>query len=217
MARHIFYWVAKTFFRIVFTLYNRLEIRGLDKVPRGVTLIVASNHSSYIDPPLLGGVFPGRLRYLAKESLFRNSIFGFLISALGATSVAREDSQRAGAVLKLLLRVLAGGESVLIFPEGTRSSDGKLKPLEGGAAFLSVKSGVPIQPVYILGSSRGWPPHKAFPRPAKVIVSFGSPIYPDQAEAEGEKRRREIVMESLERELHSLERGDSDDRSGPPT
>jgi 1-acyl-sn-glycerol-3-phosphate acyltransferase len=213
MAHHIFYWIAKTFFRIVFTLYNRLEIRGLDKVPCGATLILASNHSSYIDPPLLGGVFPGRLRYLAKESLFRNPVFGFLISALGATSVAREDSQRAGAVLKLLLRVLAGGESVLIFPEGTRSPDGKLKALEGGAAFLSVKAGVPVQPVYISGSDRVWPPHKSFPRPSKVVVSFGSPIYPDLAE--GEKRRREIVMESLERELHSLERGDCDDRPGP--
>ncbi|MDR3255228.1 MAG: 1-acyl-sn-glycerol-3-phosphate acyltransferase [Synergistaceae bacterium] len=206
MARKIFYWITKIFFRIVFTLYNRLEIRGLDKVPRGAVLIVASNHSSYIDPPLLGGLFPGRLKYLAKESLFRNPVFGFLISSLGAMPVTRENSQNAGVVLKLLLKELASGESILIFPEGSRSADGKLKPLEGGAAFLSVKSGAPLQPVYISGSSRVWPPGGSFPRPSKVIVTFGAPIYPDGT-ADTEKKRREIAMDSLERELHSLEAG----------
>ncbi|MDR1515411.1 MAG: 1-acyl-sn-glycerol-3-phosphate acyltransferase [Synergistaceae bacterium] len=200
-----FYWIVKTLFRALFTLYNRLEIRGLDKVPCDTTFIVASNHASYIDPPLLGGVFPGRLRYLAKESLFANPIMGFFISTLGAIPVKREDSQRAGAVMKIMLARLAAGESFLMFPEGTRSSDGKLLPLEGGAAFLSVKSGVPLLPVYISGSSDVMPPHRSIPRPAKVTVTFGDPIYPDKS-IEGEKRRRELVMSALEEALHSLER-----------
>jgi 1-acyl-sn-glycerol-3-phosphate acyltransferase len=212
--RHIFYWIVKTFFRIVFTIYNRLEIRGLDKAPRGVAVILASNHSSYIDPPLLGGVFPGRLRYLAKEALFHNFIFGFLISTLGAIPVSREDSQRAGAVMKIMLGKLADKESILIFPEGTRSSDGRLLPLEGGAAFLSVKSGVPLLPVYIHGSNKVMPPHKSLPRPAKVTVTFGELIYPDK-EIEGEKLRREAVMRALESALHALEReAGANDRPG---
>ena len=212
VLNHGFYFIVKTFFRVVFTLYNRLEVRGLDKVPPGMSFIVASNHASYIDPPLLGGVFPGRLRYLAKESLFRNPVMGFLISTLGAVSVKREDSQRAGAVMKIMLARLALGESFLIFPEGTRSSDGKLLPLESGAAFLSVKSGVPLLPVYISGSSDVMPPHRFFPRPAKVRVTFGDPIFPDNA-IEGEKQRREAVKDALEKALHSLERVSADDRS----
>jgi 1-acyl-sn-glycerol-3-phosphate acyltransferase len=202
---HVFYWIVKTLFRVTFTLYNRLEIRGLDKIPPKTTFIVASNHASYIDPPLLGGVFPGRLRYLAKDSLFRNPVMRFLISALGAIPVKREDSQRAGASMKIMLSRLALGESFLMFPEGTRSSDGKLLPLEGGAAFLSVKSGVPLLPVYISGSSDVMPPHRSFPRPAKLEVTFGAPIFPD-ASIEGEKQRREVSMAALDESLHALER-----------
>jgi 1-acyl-sn-glycerol-3-phosphate acyltransferase len=203
VLQKIIYTVAKTFFRVIFTVYNRLETRGLGRIPRGVPLIVASNHASYIDPPLIGGVFPGRLRYLAKESLFRNPIFGSLIRTLGAMPVSRYDSQKAGAALKLMLNALALGDSVLIFPEGTRSPDGTLQPLEEGAAFLSVKSGIPLLPVYIGGSSRVWPPHKALPRPAKVTVTFGEPILPSGEG--GERERRSRLTKALAEALRSLE------------
>jgi 1-acyl-sn-glycerol-3-phosphate acyltransferase len=206
---HAFYWIVKTTFRVAFTIYNRLEVSGLDKVPPNTAFIVASNHASYIDPPLLGGVFPGRLRYLAKESLFRNPVMRFLISTLGAIPVKREDSQRAGATMKVMLARLASGESFLMFPEGTRSSDGKLRPLEGGAAFLSVKSGVPLLPVYISGSSEVMPPHRSFPRPAKLRVTFGDPIFPD-AGIEGERQRREASRAALDEALRSLERTSAD-------
>jgi 1-acyl-sn-glycerol-3-phosphate acyltransferase len=199
----ILYTAVKIFFRIVFTVYNRLETRGLDRIPRGVPLIVASNHASYIDPPLIGGIFPGRLRYLAKESLFRNPFFGLLIRALGALPVSRYDSRKAGSALKLMLNVLAHGESILIFPEGTRSPDGRLQPLEEGAAFLSVKSGIPLLPVYIKGSNLVWPPHKALPRPAKVTVTFGEPILSSGGGMERE--RRSALTKTLDEALRSLE------------
>jgi 1-acyl-sn-glycerol-3-phosphate acyltransferase len=209
-----FYWIAKNFFRLVFTVYNGLEVRGLEKALRQKQVIVTSNHASYIDPPLIGGVFPSRLRYLAKESLFRNPLLGFLISSLGAIPVKREDSQKAGAVMKLTLAKLAEGESFLIFPEGTRSGDGKLGNLEGGAAFLCVKSGVPLLPVYISGSNEVMPPNKSFPRPKKVTVEFGDPIHPDMT-IDGEKRRRAAVTHALNEALHSLETGaGTHDRSG---
>jgi 1-acyl-sn-glycerol-3-phosphate acyltransferase len=212
MARKIFYWIAKMFFLTVFKLYNRLEIRGLEKAPRGTAVIVASNHSSNIDPPLIGGVFPGRLRYLGKESLFSNPLFGFLISALGAVSVTRENSQKAGAVLKLMIKMLREGESILLFPEGTRSADGKLQPLEGGVALLCVKSGVPLLPVYIHGSHKVMPPNKILPRPAKVTVTFGDQIFPDMSEKD-EKTRREKVKRALAEALSALEKeAESHDR-----
>ncbi|GHV28123.1 1-acyl-sn-glycerol-3-phosphate acyltransferase [Synergistales bacterium] len=203
MLQEIFYRAAKIFFRVIFTLYNRLTVRWSGGVPEG-RVIVASNHASYIDPPLVGCVFRGRLRYLAKDSLFRNPLFGFLIGALGATPVARGDSQRAGAVLKALLSMLEKGESVLIFPEGTRSADGRLKPLEGGAAYLSLKSGVPLLPVYISGSKNVMPPHKSFPRPAKLVVTFGALIHPVSGERGG-KGDRERVSAELEDALRKLE------------
>ncbi|MDR1138118.1 MAG: 1-acyl-sn-glycerol-3-phosphate acyltransferase, partial [Synergistaceae bacterium] len=119
MIERMFYGLVKRFFRLFFTLYNRLEVRGLENIPQNTPMIVASNHASYIDPPLIGSVFPGRLRYLAKESLFRVPLLGFFIRTLGAVPVTREDSQKAGAVMKSLLSLLKSGDNVLLFPEGS--------------------------------------------------------------------------------------------------
>lgn len=208
MSSHpIFYFLVKNSFHVVFSLYNRLQVTGREHIP-DYPVIVASNHASNIDPPLIGGIFPRRLRYLAKESLFRNPMLGFLISALGAIPVTREDRQRAGVVLKLLLDQLQQGESILLFPEGSRSKDGKLQPLEGGAAFLSVKSGIPILPVYIRGSHEVCPPGSSFPHPAKLDVRFAAPLSPDP-DIKSDREKRDRLMERLNETLHALaeERG----------
>jgi 1-acyl-sn-glycerol-3-phosphate acyltransferase len=167
-------------------------------------MIVASNHASLADPPLIGAVFPVRLRYLAKDSLFRVPVLGFLIRALGAIPVAREDSQKAGVVMKLLLERLGAGDSVLLFPEGSRSPDGRVKPLESGVAFLSVKVGAPVIPVYIGGSFEAWPRGRAFPRPLRLTVRIAAPIFPDEG-IKSERERRGALMNALERELLAME------------
>ena len=203
LFRNLFYFIVKNSSRIFHTIYNRLEVRGRGNIP-DAPVIVASNHASNIDPPLIGGVYPRRLRYLAKASLFRNPLLGFCIRNLGAIPVTREDSQRAGAVMKLLLERLNNGESILVFPEGSRSRDGKLQPLEGGAAFLSVKSGVPVLPVYISGSFDVWPPEHSLPRPAKLVVTFAPLIEPS---GEGSDReRRDAVTRALDESLRAMER-----------
>lgn len=213
MIRSVFYSIVKILLLIFFKLYNRLSVRWAGRLPDG-PVIVASNHASNIDPPLVGGVFPRRLRYLAKESLFDNPALGFLITALGAIPVKREDGQRAGAVMKMMLRLLAEGESILIFPEGSRSADGRLKPLEGGAALLSIKSNLPVIPVYISGSRSACPPGSAFPRPAKLVVTFAEAIYPASYEMPSDREKRTAIMADLEVSLKLLERKSmGDDRS----
>lgn len=203
MSSHpIFYSLVKNGFYAAFSLYNRLRVTGREHIP-GHPVIVASNHASNIDPPLIGGIFPRRLRYLAKESLFRNPALGFLITSLGAIPVTREDRQRAGVVLKLLLDQLGRGESVLLFPEGSRSKDGGLQPLEGGAAFLSIKSGVPILPVYIRGSHDVCPPGSSFPRPCKLHVRFSAPLFPSPDAGSG-RRERDRLTELLNATLLAL-------------
>ncbi|MDR1651914.1 MAG: 1-acyl-sn-glycerol-3-phosphate acyltransferase [Synergistaceae bacterium] len=204
MFTRAFYSFTKTMFRVFFRLYNRLEIHGLGNIPAGTAMIVASNHASYIDPPLIGGVFPGRLRYLAKESLFRAPILGFFIRILGAVPVTREDSQKAGVVMKMLLGFLKNHESVLLFPEGSRTPDGRIKPLEAGAAFLAVRAGVPLLPVYVGGSFRSWPRGQALPRPSKLTVTVSPPIYPDEG-IENEKARRASLQKALEEALLAME------------
>ena len=206
MISRVFYRFVQNVFRLFFRLYNRLEVRGLSNVPNEGPMLVASNHASFVDPPLVGSVLPIRLRYLAKESLFRVPLLGFLIRTQGALPVAREDSQRAGAVMKLLLALLKEGECVLLFPEGSRTEDGRLKPLEAGVAYLSVKTGVPVLPVYVKGSFEAWPKGKALPRPSKLKLSISRLIYPDP-DMSNERERREKLMKSLESELLALEAG----------
>jgi 1-acyl-sn-glycerol-3-phosphate acyltransferase len=206
MISYVFYRFVQNVFRLFFRLYNRLEVRGLSGVPKEGPMIVASNHASFVDPPLIGAVLPMRLRYLAKESLFRVPLLGFLIRTLGAVPVTREDSQRAGAVMKLLLALLKGGESVLLFPEGSRSADGRLKPLEAGVAYLSVKTGIPVLPVYVKGSYEAWPRGRAMPRPSKLKLSISRLLYPDP-DIPNERERREKLMRSLETELLVMEDG----------
>jgi 1-acyl-sn-glycerol-3-phosphate acyltransferase len=204
MASRLFYSAVKNLFKLFFTLYNRLEVMGFDNIPHGVPFIVASNHASYIDPPLIGGVLPVRLRYLAKESLFRVPLIGFFVKALGSIPVKREDGQKAGAVMKGMLTLLGNGDSILLFPEGSRSPDGRIKPLEAGVAFLSVKAGVPVLPVYIAGSFKALPRGRCALRPSKLRLSISPPIYPDSGIA-NERERRDALLKSLETTLLSME------------
>lgn len=199
----VFYFIVKNSFKIFFTTYNRVEVRGRQNIV-DVPLIVASNHASNVDPPLIGGIFPRPLRYLAKDSLFHNPILAFCMRNLGSIPVTREDSQRAGAVMKLLLGRLEAGESILVFPEGSRSRDGRLQPLEGGAAFLSVKSGAPILPIYIGGSFDACPPGAKLIRPTKITATYGSLIDPKDM-GESDKEKREAMTATLADVLAKLE------------
>ena len=205
MATHpFFYFIVKYFLRGIFSLYNRVEVFGRDYIPLSGPLIVASNHSSNLDPPLVGAFFPMRLRYLAKDSLFKNVILKKIIQMLGAIPVSREDSQKAAAVLKLLLSSLQNDENVLLFPEGTRSPDGKLQNLEGGVAFLSLRAMVPIVPVYVGGSFVACPRGK-MPIPSKLRLHWGKPIHPQEIiEEVGERGARQEILKQLTASLLHL-------------
>lgn len=186
----IFYALVRNSFKVFYTLYNRLEIKGRENVPSEPVVVVA-NHTSHADPPLMAAAYPMRppIRYIGKEELFKGRILGTALHGLGVVPVSREDSQRAGAVLKLMLSHLNEGRSVLVFPEGTRSRDGRIRqPLEGGAAFLSIKSGRPILPAYISGSFKVLPPGAKFPRPVKLRVTYGELIRPPEEGTDREKR-----------------------------
>ena len=170
--------------------------------PRRV--IVVANHCSNLDPMVMGVSFPWTLRYLAKTELFRAPLFGFLIRNLGAIAVEREDSQRAGAVLKLLLDLLEEGQSVLLFPEGHRSRDGRLQPLEGGFAFLALKMGVPVVPAWISGTFDALPPGGPW-RWKPVSIRYWDPVVPAKIYSDiSDKVRRRVLVETVEAALRAL-------------
>lgn len=207
MKQHpLFYFVVQNVLKVFFTLYNRVENLGREHIPPSGPLIVAANHSSNLDPPLVGAFCPLRLRYLAKDSLFKNAVLRGIIQLLGAIPVSREDSQKAAAVLKLLLSTLENNENILLFPEGTRSPNGKLQALEGGVALLSHRAMVPILPVYVGGSFVACPRGK-MPIPSKLRLHWGKPIDPGDVVREvGDREARREILRCLTDSLLALER-----------
>jgi 1-acyl-sn-glycerol-3-phosphate acyltransferase len=136
--------------------------------------------------------------------LFRPFFFGKIIRILGAVPVLQEDSRAAAAALKSFLSLLEAGESVILFPEGSRSPDGKLKPLEGGTALISIKSGVPIIPAYVSGTFEAMPTGAAWVKPKKIRLFFGKAIYPPK-DAKNSKEAREELTRTLTETLSEME------------
>jgi 1-acyl-sn-glycerol-3-phosphate acyltransferase len=206
MFSKIFYWLVKNSYFLFFKLFNRLEVINEERIPGKRPLILASNHCSNLDPPVVGSVFRERMRYIAKASLFRPFLFGFALRTLGAVPVSREDEAKAAMVLKMFLRFLETGENILIFPEGKRSPDGTIQPLEGGVALLSLKSRCPILPVYVYGTFSALPSGKTFPRAVKIVMNYGSPIDPSTLpENMSDREARAEILDRLAIEYRRLE------------
>ena len=174
-------------------VWFRLSAVGTELVPRDGPVLLASNHQSVLDPPLIGCVLPRELDYMAKTELFRIPGFGALIHALNAHPVDRSGSD--SAALRLALRLLGAGRAVLVFPEGTRSAEGRLGPAHAGAGMLAALSGAPVLPVYIQGSGRALPRGAVVPRPARVTVRFGAPVR--FARERGRTRYQEVSDEIM--------------------
>lgn len=119
-----------------------------EKYPQKYYVIYASNHRSYADPPLLGAGAKGKYAFMAKEELFGNKLFAWLIRSLGAFPVSRGKGDTS--TIDTAVERLNGGRSLMIFPEGTRSKDGKVGKGHTGAALIAARSGKPIIPVGIV-------------------------------------------------------------------
>ncbi|MBM4443240.1 MAG: 1-acyl-sn-glycerol-3-phosphate acyltransferase [Candidatus Rokubacteria bacterium] len=192
------YAILKPIALAIMRLLFRLEGRGMERVPRQGPVLLVANHSSFLDPPLVGGVTPRPLSFMAKAELFAVPGLGALIRRLNARPVRREGSD-AGA-LRTALRILQEGGALLMFPEGTRGPEGRLRDPMPGAAMLAVLSGAQVVPVFIRGSGRAWPRGQTLPRPAKVTVTFGAPQVFGRRDAEG----RKIDYEAVSREMMAM-------------
>jgi cytidylate kinase len=169
--RSRFYAVMRALAVAIMRAMFRLEASGTEHVPLRGPVLLVSNHSSFLDPPLVGGACPRQLTFLAKAELFAVPGLGRLIHALNARPLRREGADTAA--LRVALRALEQGGALLVFPEGTRGPEGHLREPKPGAALLAVLSGAPVVPVFVRGSGRAWPRGQRFPRPAKVRVAFG--------------------------------------------
>lgn len=164
------YWIGHVFWIIVSKVFFPCHVKGLENIPSG-GCILASNHLSNLDPMIVGISSRRRLSYMAKDSLFKNSFFSFVLYQVNAFPVKR-GSADIGA-LRTALKRLSDGSPLVVFPEGTRKKGNTDQQIQSGIGFLAVKSGVPVIPVLIEGADKVLPPGVSFPRRHRVNVVFG--------------------------------------------
>lgn len=155
-------------------LYTRMSIHGRDHVPKSGAYVIAPIHRSYVDTPIAACITRRRVRFMAKDTMWKNRWFGAFISTMGAFPIHRGTADREA--FKRSIAVLEGGEPLVLFPEGERKDGPTVRPLFDGAVFVAARAGVPIVPVGIGGSARVMPRGSSFFYPRKVHVVIGAPI-----------------------------------------
>lgn len=166
------YDVLQVFFRPFFRFVFRTEVVGAENMPKEDGVILAANHLSNWDPPFLATFLDRHVSYMAKEELFENPVFAWIISACHVFPVKRGTADR-GAIKTALSR-LKNGMCVAIFPEGTRSKDGELHKAEAGISLIAAMGKVPVVPAAIIGTNKIFSSKNFFP---KLKVIYGEPIY----------------------------------------
>lgn len=206
----IYYWVCRFFCQWFCVLMFRTRVYGLENVPSEGGVLLVSNHLSYGDPIFATMAVPRECNYMARDTLFRNRWFSRLIASVNAFPVRRGEAD-IGAI-KESLRRLKQGKVLLLFPEGTRSPDGRIQPMLPGVGAIAVKARVPIVPTLLDGVVQAWPRHQALPRPGQVLVEYGAPLMPAEyagmspEELMSEIRSRLVAMQERRHRLEPARR-----------
>jgi len=153
---------------------------GLENVPAEGPFVLASNHQSFLDPVFCSIFLKKRqLYFMARDTLFQNWFFGPLISSVNAIPVRRGQADIAS--IRMIIAKLKHGRGVCLFPEATRTTDGRIADLKGGLALLARRGNAPVIPVLIDGAFECWPRHKKiFSLGSKITVTYGQPIPAEQ-------------------------------------
>ena len=156
----------------------RATIRGRDRIPPSGPCVFLANHQSIADIWLTLLTVPSSTRIVAKRSLFRIPIFGWALTVCGFVPIDRENRSSALQSLERAAEMVRRGRPIVMYPEGTRSRDGRLQPFKKGAFHLALKAGVPVVPMSIRGTFRAFPPRTLLVRPGEVEVVLHPPIDP---------------------------------------
>lgn len=170
-----YYWFCYNLIKAVGRTFFRLRVVHRERMINHGPVILASNHESYLDPPLVGSVPDRAIYFLARKSLLAGPFFGWLLPKLNVIPVDQEGNDRSA--LKALIRILRAGEGTLVFPEGERTADGRLRPALPGLGFVIAKTLAPVVPMRIFGAREAWPRGSSRVRFRPITVVVGEPIY----------------------------------------
>ncbi len=197
-----------------------IKVEGRANVPARGPVIVASNHLSFMDSVVIRLAAPRRVHFLAKAEYFqgkgvRGRLVRWFFTAVGSVPVSRGEHRAATAALDTAREVLDAGNAFGIYPEGTRSLDGRLYRGRTGVAWLALTTGAPVVPVALAGTERLQPVGTRLPRPHRVTVRFGEPLTftGDPASARARRAVTDEVMRAIA-ELSGQDRADRFNKGG---
>jgi 1-acyl-sn-glycerol-3-phosphate acyltransferase len=168
------YWLGYALCKIVAKSAFRLKVYGRENLIEDGPAILASNHASYIDPPLVGVACRKDIYYLARKSLFERPVFGPILARLNTVPVDRDRGDVAA--IRAMMHLLKSGKRIVVFPEGTRSADGNLQPARAGVGLLIAKSLAPVVPIRIFNSFAALPRSGGI-RFVPVTMVIGKPLF----------------------------------------
>ncbi|HWW82325.1 MAG TPA: lysophospholipid acyltransferase family protein [Vicinamibacterales bacterium] len=196
------HWCARWWCRMIaWTIGARIQVHGVGNVDSTRAYIYMANHSSLIDTPALFGYLPYQFKIMAKKTLFYVPFMGWHLWSSGNFPIDRSNGRRTASSLRRVVEGVRHGKSLAIFPEGTRTPDGRLQPFKPGAFKIALRAGVPIVPVTIRGTFKLLPKTTLVPRPGRVDMFIGQPIdtasYTDEQVPELMERTRTAIQMNL--------------------
>ena len=205
---NIVYFIGWCSYRALFKLYFRWRVYNAERVPLEGPVILASNHASFLDPPLIGAGLRRSINFLARKNLFRFLVMGWVLRQWQVVPVDRDGGGAAG--LRAILDRLLAGRAIVLFPEGTRTRDGRLQPARSGIGLTVIKSTAPVVPVRVFGTFEAYGRHLRFPRPYRVAVKYGAPMHFERLRTEArvcpKPRLKEIYQQVADEIMTAIAR-----------
>jgi len=196
------YWMGYTLCNLVGKVAFDFKVYGRENLIEEGAAILASNHQSYLDPPCIGMACRNDIYYLARNTLYQRPLIGPLLKRLNTVPVDRDRGDVSS--IKAIIRLLQSGQRVIIFPEGTRSSDGKLQPARAGLGMIIAKTVAPVVPVRVFGSYEALPRAGGIKfRPVSVVV--GKPMRFTEDDVKGDRDVYQTLSNRVMEKIASLE------------
>ena len=202
------HWCARWWCRLIaWTIGARLRVHGTEHVSPDCSYVYMANHSSLIDTPAMFAYLPYQFKIIAKKELFYVPFMGWHLWSSGNFPIDRRDGRKTARSLRRVIEGVRAGTSIAVFPEGTRTPNGRLQEFRQGTFKIALRAGVPIVPVTIRGTFKLLPKTTLAPRPGRVDVFIGKPIdtreYSEQRLPELIARTRKAIDANLEPDLRS--------------
>lgn len=189
---------------VVYDMFFRGEVAGLENLPRSGAFLIASNHASHLDPPIVGSQVSRQMCFFARKTLWKPGIAAWWLDTVGTIPVDRDGGADVTAI-KRVLRALSDDKALILFPEGTRSPDGRLQPPKPGVGLIACRTQVPVVPARVFGSFEAFGRSGRLRLGTPVSVVFGPPLAASYYDPGTGKERYQQASERIMAAIARLE------------